>query len=381
METNAGVIWISGFSASGKTTVGRKVESLLQQKGIPTVFLDGDDLRSILGAKWGYERDERIELARVYFRLASHLSAQGITVIVCAVAMYTEVRAWVRENVPGSLQVYLHVPVEERIRRDKITKAIYSQLGDMSLMYDPPDDQSLNLDNYGTTTPDEVAASIAEAFHSRGDRGANFGRIGHWGDFYSRNIAPTVPSPFCADVAAGLQPGRNILEIGCGNGRDAGYFARNGHNILGIDPSAAAIETCQKSIPNGQFLCGTVDVLGAQYLSTFDVVYSRFVIHAMPLREEERLLDEISTLIKPGGQLFIECRSINDPFARLGEVISPTERIYGHYRRFLILDELVERLRRRNFVIEKAVESNGLAIYKDEDPVVIRITARAQSAP
>ena len=52
-----GVIWITGFSAAGKTTVGRRVAAELQALGLPTIFLDGDDLRSILGSSWGYERE------------------------------------------------------------------------------------------------------------------------------------------------------------------------------------------------------------------------------------------------------------------------------------------------------------------------------------
>ena len=49
MKTN-GVIWITGFSAAGKTSLARKVENLLRKKEISTVSLDGDDLRNILGA-------------------------------------------------------------------------------------------------------------------------------------------------------------------------------------------------------------------------------------------------------------------------------------------------------------------------------------------
>jgi hypothetical protein len=66
--------------------------------------------------------------------------------------------------------------------------------------------------------------------------------------------------------------------------------------------------------------------------------------------------------------------------SRLGEVLSPTERIHGHYRRFIVLDEFRDRLTKRGFVIENEVESNGLAVYGEEDPVVIRVTARKENA-
>ena len=75
--------------------------------------------------------------------------------------------------------------------------------------------------------------------------------------------------------------------------------------------------------------------------------------------------------------ILVECRSINDPMARLGEVISPTERIYGHYRRFIITeDELIERVQHAGLAIEgEVIESDGLAVYKDDNPVVIRLAA------
>src|SRR5690349_19296873 len=68
----AGLIWITGYSGAGKTTIGRKVEARLRAEGTPTVFLDGDDLRAIFAGRWGYDRQARVELAHIYFRLCSH---------------------------------------------------------------------------------------------------------------------------------------------------------------------------------------------------------------------------------------------------------------------------------------------------------------------
>jgi len=81
-------------------------------------------------------------------------------------------------------------------------------------------------------------------------------------------------------------------------------------------------------------------------------------------------------VLRPGALLAIECRSINDPLARQGEVLSPTERIAGHYRRFIVADELRDRLQDEGFEIVEMVESAGLAVHGDEDPVVVRVYAR-----
>ena len=372
---SSGVIWISGYSASGKTTVGRKVENLLGRMGFRPLFLDGDDLRSIFAGRWGYTREDRVELARVYFRLASHLASQGHTVVISAIAMYDEVRHWLRENVPNALEVYLDVPEEERVRRDCRTKQLYSNIRQTSPDYDPPNDGTWYVDNH-KVEPERTARRIINRFLDREVSEADYGRERHWGSFYSGDVAPKKPSPFAEAVAEKLNPGTKLIEIGCGNGRDACFFARIGHEVTAIDRSPEAVEAAKSEGTSVRFSAGTLPALREEISAPFDVAYSRFVIHAMPLTEEEELLDSIGNILAPGGRIFIECRSINDPMSRLGEVLSPTERIHGHYRRFIVLDEFRDRLTQRGFVIEEEIESDGLAVYGDEDPVVIRVTAR-----
>ena len=58
-----------------------------------------------------------------------------------------------------------------------------------------------------------------------------------------------------------------------------------------------------------------------------------------------------------------------------GEIIIPTERIHGHYWRFIIKDDLLERLENIGFSIVDVVEDNNLAIYKNDNPIVIRVKA------
>ena len=375
LSNRTGVIWISGYSSAGKTTVGRKVEALLERRGLKSIFLDGDDLRSIFAGRWGYSREERVELARVYFRLASHLASQGYAVVISVIAMYDEVRSWLRQNVPNALEVYLDVPEEERIRRDRETKQVYRNIEKTAPDYDPPDARTEAVDNH-TVDPDDAAERIVTRFLSRELPDADYGRETHWGSFYSEDAAPKKPSPFAEAVAAALAPATRLIEVGCGNGRDACFFARQGHQVTAIDRSPEAIEVARCDGSSARFVAGMLPALREDLGSRFDAAYCRFVIHAMPLAEEEELLDSIAGVLAPGGRFFIECRSIKDPMSRLGEVLSPTERIHGHYRRFIILDELRERLTKRGLVIENAIESNGLAVHGDEDPVVIRITAR-----
>ena len=371
-----GVIWITGYSGSGKTTVGRVVERELQQKRVPAIFLDGDDLRNIFAEKWGYTRADRIELARVYFRLCSYLSSQGFTVVLAAVAMYDEVRDWIRANIPNVIEVFLDVPEEERIRRDKLTKNVYSRLGSLKDLYDEPTAPGLRVASYGDVSPAAAASQIVQHFlASRGAEGVNKSKSEHWESFYRRGVSEKAPSPFAQYVAGRLRGDERLLEIGCGNGRDASFFSSRGLTVVAIDASDAAIDLCQEARgENGaHFVAGRLSDLKDEIGDPFDVIYSRFVLHAMTQDEEAETLTGAYRTLRPGGSLYLECRSINDPLARLGEVISPTERIHGHYRRFIILAEIVQRLQTIGFHVDQAVEDTGFAAYQDEDPMVIRI--------
>lgn len=374
------VIWVSGFSASGKTSVGRRLDVLLREQGMRSIFLDGDELRSIFGDRWGYSREERIELARVYFRLCSHLSSQGQTVIIAAVAMYDEVRDWVRENVPGAVQVHLDVPEEERRRRDSQTKQVYDKIGPQSQMYDPPRSPDLVIPNHGDMTSDRSADAILEHIQSvRFFYEADHGRSEHWDEFYSKAAAaPDEPSSFALAYANRVPEGGRVLEVGCGNGRDAAYLASTGgHRVLGVDLSEAAIESCRSRLETDSltFQAGTITDLPGE-TEPFDVIYSRFCLHAMTVPEEDEFVAQAALRLKSGGELLIEARSIEDPLAREGEVISKTERIHGHYRRFIVLEELTAKLEAAGFSLLEAVEVAGVARHGDDDPVVVRVVAR-----
>jgi bifunctional enzyme CysN/CysC len=372
-----GVIWIKGYSASGKTTVARKVEHLLRKQGCNVISLDGDDLRSIFGNEWGYDKESRHELARVYFRLCSHLSSQGYIVVISAVAMFDFLEKWVIGNIDNSLQVFLNVPVEERKSRDADTKKNYINKEVNDHDYDVPKLSDLIVDNFGDISPANSAEQIVSKFNELENGVADRSRTSHWKNYYSKDIAPVHPSSFAEHVINQLDSGRDILEIGCGNGRDAAYFSSNEHYVDAIDRSEAAIELCKQKYSNTNlnYNAGEISQLDEICNKKYDVVYSRFVIHAMPVQEELILLQKVFQILNEGGLIFIECRSINDPLSRKGEVISPTERIHGHYRRFIIPEELHDRLTNNGYEIISMSETSGLSVHDEDDPVLIRVKA------
>jgi len=126
-EKNTGkVIWITGLSASGKTTLARKLVSELELNSHKVVLLDGDELRTIISDHHSnnlYQRSDRLALALRYSRLCKMLSQQNMTVVIATISLFKEVHQWNRENLINYFEVYLKVPLEELKRRDP--KGIY----------------------------------------------------------------------------------------------------------------------------------------------------------------------------------------------------------------------------------------------------------------
>jgi adenylylsulfate kinase len=130
------VIWITGLSGAGKTTVAAALSQCLRERGLIPILLDGDILRNLFKSTneigKTYNREARIKLALKYAHLCKILSSQGLTVIIATISMYNEAYAWNRTNLPNYFEIYLKVSLTELRRRDP--KKIYQRYdaGDLS---------------------------------------------------------------------------------------------------------------------------------------------------------------------------------------------------------------------------------------------------------
>jgi adenylylsulfate kinase len=166
------VIWITGLSGAGKTTLANELAQRLRSAGQAVIVLDGDDLRRVWGEQptdnAGYGRDERIALGIRYARLAKLLSSQDHMVIVATISLFREVHIWNRKNIPWYFEVYLRAPFDELRRRDP--KGIYRRyeagelknVAGLDLDVDEPECPDLLMD----VMPSRTARAMAEQVHS-----------------------------------------------------------------------------------------------------------------------------------------------------------------------------------------------------------------------
>jgi hypothetical protein len=182
----------------------------------------------------------------------------------------------------------------------------------------------------------------------------------YWSRFYAG--APRMaPSPFARWCERFIgRPEKLIIDAGCGDMRDSVHFALLGHDIVGIDP--CGVEPKEKWW-RGVLIRGSVTDAECRY--AVDVVYSRWLLHALTAAEQEEFVRLVAGG-GPCGSFFIECRSAND---------DRPPRTTGHYRRPLRLAELVAQLQRHGFAITFAGEQRGWSRDGDDDPLLIRIVA------
>jgi SAM-dependent methyltransferase len=207
-------------------------------------------------------------------------------------------------------------------------------------------------------------------------------RLAYWDDYYAARAALVrrLPSQFATFVAGELDRRHRIIELGCGDGRDALFFAAYGHDVVGVDASPVAVELCRRLAATfGQeasFIEASIEEpeLAARVKGDRGprVVYARFFLHAITEAEEETLLDLAAAATEPGDLLAVEYRTVRDSSGA-----KVTER---HYRRFVLPATFEARALGRGFDVVYAVEGFGFAKYRQDDAYVARTMLRRHAS-
>ena len=196
----------------------------------------------------------------------------------------------------------------------------------------------------------------------------------YWEKYYKEARLITAPSQFAVFVVENFSLSGNLIELGCGNGRDTAYFASHGLNVLGIDQCNNSVNRLNElNIVNAKFEKDDFTNLNSQ--RKFDNIYSRFTLHSVNVESERRTIKWAAKAIN-GGFFAIEVRSTKDDFFGKGKLIKKNTWFTDHARRFVDFKEIKDTLIKNGFSIIFEKESRGLAPYRNEDPVVIRIIAK-----
>ena len=119
------VIWFTGLSGSGKTTIAHKVEEILEDAGVPIEILDGDVVRENLSKGLGFSKEDRdTNIRRIAF-VAHLLQRNGTFVITAAISPYREIRDEARAMIKDFVEVYADAPIEVCEERD--VKGLYAK--------------------------------------------------------------------------------------------------------------------------------------------------------------------------------------------------------------------------------------------------------------
>ena len=145
------MVWLTGLSGSGKSTIARWVAAQLRARGGRVEELDGDAVRGVF-PNTGFSKAERdAHIRRVGF-LASRLEHHGVIVLASFVSPYRESREFVRRLCRNFIEVYVATPLAECERRD--VKGLYAKArrGDIRQFtgiddpFEPPETPELTID-------------------------------------------------------------------------------------------------------------------------------------------------------------------------------------------------------------------------------------------
>ena len=206
----------------------------------------------------------------------------------------------------------------------------------------------------------------------------------YWDNYYKfhgKDKEICMPSTFAIFIQENFLKKKSfrIIELGAGNGRDAIFFASLDHHVIALDQSISNIELeknyLEKKISNSLYPVST-DFIKEDFnkYKKIDVFYSRFSIHSISQKDEEILLPKIFCNLERNGFFCIEVRTTKDPLFGVGEFCCDTTYLNdNHKRRFIDTNVFRKKVKDLGFREIYFIEKNDLSIYKDDNPVLMRI--------
>ena len=173
------ILWLTGLSGSGKSTVARLAEKKLVERGVLAYVLDGDNVRHGLNADLGFGDKDRTENIRRIAEVAKLMADAGVVVLTAFISPFRADRARARSiAIEGTFfEVHVATPLEECERRDPkglYKKARAGEIADFTGLtspYEAPESPELVIGADGAS-PEACAAQLIELLEQRGLVGA-----------------------------------------------------------------------------------------------------------------------------------------------------------------------------------------------------------------
>jgi len=147
VELNEGrsfVLWLTGLSGAGKTTLAGRLAPELRARGLSVEVLDGDEVRTNLSKGLGFSKEDRDTNVRRIGYVARLLARNGVAAVTAAISPYLEVREEVRRAVEGDgaafVEVYVECPLQVLAERDVkglYRKALAGEIKEFTGVSDP----------------------------------------------------------------------------------------------------------------------------------------------------------------------------------------------------------------------------------------------------
>jgi bifunctional enzyme CysN/CysC len=168
------VLWFTGLSGAGKSTIANLVEKRLHGLGRHTYLLDGDNVRHGLNRDLGFTEADRVENIRRVSEVARLMADAGLIVLVSFISPFRSDRQMARDRVEAGefVEIYVDAPLavaEERDVKGLYAKARRGELKNFTGIdspYEPPEDPEIHIRS-DHVSPDAAAESIIAWLESR----------------------------------------------------------------------------------------------------------------------------------------------------------------------------------------------------------------------
>ena len=163
------VLWFTGMSGSGKSTIANLVEKALYQEGLHTYVLDGDNVRQGLNKDLGFAEADRIENVRRVAEVAKLMTDAGLIVLVTLISPYEKDRLFARSLFEASTFFEIHIDAKLSDLQNRDPKGLYQKVAKgeiknftgITSRYEAPKSPDIRIDT-SNCIPEEAVTSIMD---------------------------------------------------------------------------------------------------------------------------------------------------------------------------------------------------------------------------